>query len=265
MDKNMTVKLVARTIDLIEVFATQQRPLFLSELAKIMDIPVSSCLGLVRTLINRGYLYEVKKRGGYYPTRKLWLQAVKIDQGNPLLDIIHEQLIALQQQVNETIVLGKIVNDQVIYLDAIESNQSIRYSVQIGETRPLHANSIAKAILSKNTDDEILALLEKTPMEPYNEKTITSPEAFIASLQKIRKQGWSENIGDSIDDLAAIAMPFSFAGDWYGISIVGPMQRILKQWSSLPTYLTNTIEKILLNIADVQSSTTDKRENNDNL
>ncbi len=261
----MTVKLVARTLDLVEVFATHQRPLFLSELAKIMDIPVSSCLGLVRTLLNRGYLYEVRKRGGYYPTRKLWLQAVKIDQGNPLLDIIHEHLVALQQQVNETIVLGKILNEQVMYLDVVESNQSIRYSVQIGETRPLHANSIARAILAKSTDEEVLQLLQKIQMEPYNEKTITSPEVFIANLQKIRKQGWGENIGDSVDDLAAIAMAFPFAGDWYGISIVGPMQRILKQWSSLPNYLTNTIEQILASINNVHSSsaTDDEGENND--
>ncbi|WP_413774155.1 helix-turn-helix domain-containing protein [Entomomonas sp. E2T0] len=55
----MTVKLVAIRLDLVEVFATQQRPLFLSELAKFMDIPVSSCLGLVHTLLNRDYLYEV--------------------------------------------------------------------------------------------------------------------------------------------------------------------------------------------------------------
>jgi len=36
----MDVKLVARTLDLFERFATEQRPLPLTELARLMDVPV---------------------------------------------------------------------------------------------------------------------------------------------------------------------------------------------------------------------------------
>jgi DNA-binding IclR family transcriptional regulator len=57
------VKLVARTLDLFEVFAAEQRPLALNQLARLLDVPMSSCLALIRTLVGRGYLIEVRKRG----------------------------------------------------------------------------------------------------------------------------------------------------------------------------------------------------------
>ena len=65
-------KIVYRTLDVFEVFAQQKRPLSLTELVRQLDIPVSSCHDVVRALEERGYLYEVRPRGGYYPTSRLF-------------------------------------------------------------------------------------------------------------------------------------------------------------------------------------------------
>lgn len=240
----MTVKLVARTLDLIEVFAHYQRPLVLSELAAYLDIPPSSCLSMVRTMIDKGYLYEVKRRGGYYPTRKLETQATKIHEGNQILEVIHEHLVRLQKEVGESIILGKIQDDQIIYLDVIESNQVIRYAAQVGDLRPLHANSISKSILAQHDDDFVLDKLLNLKMTKYSEHTIASPREFLNDLENVRKNGFSSNLGESAEDLAAIAMPLNCSGDWYGISIVGPLNRMKKLWSSHPKALLKCIELI---------------------
>ncbi|CAM3746451.1 IclR family transcriptional regulator [Acinetobacter baumannii] len=240
----MTVKLVARALDLIEVFAHYQRPLVLSELAAYLDIPPSSCLSMVRTMIDKGYLYEVKRRGGYYPTRKLETQAAKIHEGNQILEVIHEHLVRLQKEVGESIVLGKIQDDQVIYLDVLESNQVIRYAAQIGDLRPLHANSISKSILAQHDDEYILDKLLNLKMTKYSEQTISSPREFLNDLEEVRKNGFSSNLGESAEDLAAIAMPLNCSGEWYGISIVGPLNRMKKLWTSHPKALSKCIELI---------------------
>ena len=61
----MNVKTAGRTLDLFEAFARERKPLSLSQLARAIGAPVSSCFGIVRTLEARGYLYEVKARGGF--------------------------------------------------------------------------------------------------------------------------------------------------------------------------------------------------------
>ena len=62
MDVNISVKTAARTLDVFECFAEARRPLSLSELARAIEAPVSSCFALIRTLEDRGYLYAVGRR-----------------------------------------------------------------------------------------------------------------------------------------------------------------------------------------------------------
>jgi hypothetical protein len=64
----MSVKTALRVIEIIETFAREKRALPLSELARLLDVPVSSCLALIRTLTGLGYLYETGRRQGYYPS-----------------------------------------------------------------------------------------------------------------------------------------------------------------------------------------------------
>ena len=47
---NHRVKTALRIIEIIEIFAKEQKPLALSELAKELNAPNSSCLALIRTL-----------------------------------------------------------------------------------------------------------------------------------------------------------------------------------------------------------------------
>ncbi len=62
----------------------------LTELARLLDVLMSGCLGLIRALSTRGYLHVVRKPGGYYPTKRLLSVAMHIDSGDPLVTISDE-------------------------------------------------------------------------------------------------------------------------------------------------------------------------------
>jgi DNA-binding IclR family transcriptional regulator len=65
------MRTVDRTLEIFEAFAEAKRPLSLSELARMIDMPVSSCHGLLRTLQKSGYMFALEVRRRYYPTRRL--------------------------------------------------------------------------------------------------------------------------------------------------------------------------------------------------
>ncbi len=222
----MDVKLVARTLDLFEVFAAERRPLSLTELARLMDVPMSSCLALARTLVSRGYLYEARRRGGYYPTQRLQRIAAAIDATDPVVDLAHPHLVALRDACGETAVLGAIQDTAVIYLDVVESQQAIRYARKPGELRPLHANSIGKAIFAQLDDDAQRALGARLAFDAYTDATVADLDALVAQARTSRARGWSENFGESAPELAALAMAFEVEGHWYGVSVVGPIERM---------------------------------------
>lgn len=222
----MNVKTAVRTLDLFETFAREGRPLPLSELGRLLAIPVSSCFALVQTLQNRGYIYEVQRRSGYYPTRRLQAVADRIAGSDPLLDRIRPTLLKLRDETGETVVLGKLQDARVLYLDVAESQQRIRYIAGIGEFRPPHANSLGKALLAALPPDERARLLADYDWAALTPRSLAAPAALERDLAEIAHRGWSVNAGESVPDLAAVACALRLNRDWYAISVAGPLYRM---------------------------------------
>lgn len=223
----MSVKTALRVIEIIEVFARERRPLSLTELARLLDVPVSSCLALIRTLNEIGYLYEIGRRNGYYPTSRLLAMAQQIAKADPVLDRVYPSLVELRDATQETVVFAKLATDRrVVYLEALDSPHPIRYTATAGEFKPLHANSLGKALLSTLADAERRALLRKAPLTRYTERTITDPDALDEELAMSRQRGWFCNLGESIAEVGAVAWPLTLAGEHYAISVGAPVYRI---------------------------------------
>ena len=223
------VKLVARTLDLFEVFAAEQRPLALNQLARLLDIPMSRCLALIRTLVGRGYLIEVRKRGGYYPTPRLLQLGMAIKAVDPAVEMLRAALTALRDATGETVVLGKVYDTSVLYLSVMESSKPVRYSVKPGERRPIHANSIGKAILAESPDAIREKLFSKIEFEHFTPHTVKDAAALDSQAALAKQRGWHANIGESAPELSAVAVAVNLGGELYGVSVAGPTERINSQ------------------------------------
>lgn len=225
----MEVKLVARTLELIELFAQTRRPMPLTELAQGLGAPMSSCLALVRTLVARGYLYEVRRRAGYYPTAKLHGLSAQILTGDPWLEQVRPRLATLRDAANETVMLGKIQDGAVLYLDVVESTQPVHYAARPGERRPLHTSSVAKAILARLAPAERELVLAQAQYTRYTDSTLATREALLADVERTAAQGWASNVGESVADLTGLAVALDLGGEWYALCMAGPTPRVWAQ------------------------------------
>ena len=238
----MSVKSAARVLDVIEAFAAERRPLTLSELAKVLAIPAASCLELIRTLSGRGYLYEVERRGGFYPSGRLHAQAAIIAAHDPVLARAAEALAALRDRTGETVVLAKLRGRDVLYLDVAESRQSVRYAAEIGAVRPVQANSLGKALLAGLDPAVREELLAGIDFRPLTGRTL-GRAGLERDLEASRRRGWYCNLGESVADLGAIARPLRLA-DSYAISVAGPLGRIEAALDAHAEALRETCEAI---------------------
>ena len=221
------VKTALRVIEIIEIFAKEQKPLSLSELAKELNAPNSSCLALIRTLMSLGYLYETNRRQGYYPTSRLLAMALKINQADPILERVQPSLQELSRITGETTVFGKLSADKhVIYLDIVHSENPIRYVAMPGEIKQIHSNSLGKALFSEFSSDEQAAICKTLSFERHNEKTIVDTDEFMLHIQEEKKLGRYTNFGETLPDVGALAWPVHLSGMLFAISIAGPLYRI---------------------------------------
>src|SRR5690606_38186406 len=113
-----------RPFDILDAFRTAKRPLSLSEISQLANIPLSTCHSVVRSLEQYGLLYFLSGRESY-PTRWLWDAAREINANDPVATRCLPALTALRDQTNETVILGTRQDDRVLYLLVVESGQTI--------------------------------------------------------------------------------------------------------------------------------------------
>lgn len=222
----MDVKTAGRTLDLIEVFASERRPLSLSELARAINAPVSSCYALVRTLEHRGYLHSLNARRSLYPTKRLLRNAERIAEHDPLTESVWPVLRALAGKTDETILLGKRVGTRIAFIEVIESSRGVRYSAEVGDTHPLHASAMGKAILSRLTPAEYAAALAEIRFTRVTVATLAGRAAFERDLRASIARGWFENRGENAADILAIAVPIRVDDQLFAIAVAGPLSRV---------------------------------------
>lgn len=220
------VKTVARTLDVFEAFVAARRPLSLSQLARAIRVPVASCFGIARTLERRGYLYTVRARRGFYPTKRLLENARLIVAHDPLADRLAPVLAGLRDGTGETVIFGKRVEDRVVYLDVLEGVHTVRYTARVGDLKLLHSSAIGKALLGALGDAERRSLLAGLELVRVTPATLTSRRALAADLAAGRARGWYVTRGENVADVMAVATPVVMNEEVFAVAVAGPIQRM---------------------------------------
>lgn len=220
------VPAATRTMTLFEVFAREKRPLSNSELARLLQLPESSCSDLVSTLLGCGYLMKTAKSRRLYPTSRLLTVAQDISVNDSVLASVREACELLRDQTGESVLCGRL-EDGVVHVIAVsEGRHSLRYAAGSGDRLSLHVSALGKAILSLGSDEEARRQLAIKPLKKLASGTLTDPEQLVAQIQAFRQQGWASVENEGGEDLAALAVAGSIGSETFAISIAGPVGRL---------------------------------------
>jgi DNA-binding IclR family transcriptional regulator len=220
-------KIVERTLDFIELFASERRPLSLSDISRLLKIPFSSCHDVLKALQARGYVYEIGPRAGFYPTVRLLELAKIISDHDPILQRAEFMLRKVRAAIDESVSLAKCGDETATYLLVLEPSHPLRFMVKVGEAvRSLHATSAGKAYLGSLKPEEFEAYLKTARLAPMTEKTIRSKTALRADIEQSRKRGYFLNQEESAEDATTVSAHFRWNGAYYVVTIAGPTSRM---------------------------------------
>ncbi len=223
---NATVRSADRALMIFEAFEAAKCQLTLRDLATRCDLPVSSCHGLVQTLLQRGYLYSIGGRKELYPNSRIYSLAKTIVENDPFISRFSADLEALRNETNETVTVGKRHGDGLRYIYTLDSLRPVRYAAKPGDIRALHSTANGKAILSMMSSEEFGQWVDARVLEPMTPRTITTKEGLFQDLEQGRERGYFIAAGEYSTDLDAIAVPVELHNDFITISLAGPTQRV---------------------------------------
>lgn len=222
----MTVRQIDNTLALLEYFAERQRPATLAEITRHFDWPRSSAHNILTTLVQAGYLYEPRARGGYYPSH-LWQRlADAFARAEPLPEALHRILRRLSEDTGETVWVSAPAGQFAVVLDVIESPAAVRYVAQPGMRVPIHNTATGQALLWQMPDQDRDVLLRRARYDGWGPASPQSPSAVQALLADGAARGWFHSARSHSPDLGGVAVPVTLAERGFSITVAGPVFRV---------------------------------------
>ncbi|HVZ42877.1 MAG TPA: IclR family transcriptional regulator [Ramlibacter sp.] len=250
----MSMKIAHRTLDCFEVFMRAARPLTLTELARELDAPMSSCFAQVKALRERGYLYSLGSRRGFYPTQKMLAIMNTVARNDPIMEMFQPVLADLRDRTRETVVLGKRADvDRIVYLALQEGPQTIRFTGEVGAQVGLNTSAIGKAILGELDDDELRENIAQLDLKKVTRASITNPRDLFNAIKEGKRRGYQTTVGENEDDVMGIAACVTVGEEPFAIALAGPVQRM----SELREEHAKKLLKACRQIAAMQSKVLD--------
>src|SRR5205085_7210693 len=109
---------------------------------------------------------------------------------DPILQRLQPTLERLRDETRETVILGRRQKDQIAYLEVLESPQTIRYSANAGDLKPLHSTCIGKTVLASLTPQELRDWLDDRKLEKVTSNTITTYARLMDALEEGKSLGY---------------------------------------------------------------------------
>jgi DNA-binding IclR family transcriptional regulator len=241
-------KIVERTLDFLELFADQKRPLSLSEIARLLEIPASSCHDVLQALLDRGYIYEISPRGGYYPTQRIYEVARTVAEHDPVVQRADGILRAMRDTLDESVLLAKVTDLQATYLLAFEPTHPLRFLARVGDNvRSLHATSAGKALLGSLSELTLAGFLKTATLARMTPNTITSKAALRTDIAAGNERGWFINKEESQEGVTTISARFNWITALYIVSVAGPTMRITPKLEKAAGLLANACKLLATN------------------
>ncbi|WP_299358583.1 IclR family transcriptional regulator [uncultured Paracoccus sp.] len=220
------MKQAANVLDLLEYFAREQKTASLADLSAHFGWPRSSTFNLIQTLVERGFLYEPKPRGGYYPTSRWLALAQDVAAAEPLPKAALALIRDLADAIGETVWIAAPSGQQAVLLSVIQSAHAVRYTAEPGRRVPIHATASGQAIMSQMTAAQKTAILRKAVFERFGEGTPMSVEEVEQSISASLRRGWFRSASAYSPDLGGVSVPLAFSGRIFSVTVAGPLFRI---------------------------------------
>ncbi|WP_422085176.1 IclR family transcriptional regulator [Variovorax sp.] len=223
------VPAATRTMTLLEVFAREKRELSNSDLARLMDLPESSCSDLLHTLHELGYLLRTARSRRFYPTARLLTVAKEISASDPLYAVGAEACELLRDRTGETGLCGRLESGVVKVIALSEGRHALRYMQHVGDKLALHVSALGKAILAIGTPEEAARQLRLKPLRSLASGTITDLSELEAQVARAREQGWIWVENEGSEGLTAVAVAGQIGGETLALSVAGLTHRMRDQ------------------------------------
>lgn len=221
------LKVVGKTFRVIETLSQTQSGLPLSELARHVKQPKATVFRILFTLKQLGYVEQDPRSEIYKLSHQLrWRTGNQARE--TLKAIARPHLERILGRFEQTVCLGILDRDQILYIEILEGLRSIRMAATVNTYAPIYSTSLGKSILAFLEPTEAETILSSRPLAKLTGKTITSLARLRRHLALVRKNGYAVDNEETERGARCVGAPIynAQARPFAAISVSGPISYI---------------------------------------
>jgi DNA-binding IclR family transcriptional regulator len=232
------VRAVDHAIDVLNAVAQASAPIGVSDLARRTGLSKATIHHLLTTLEDRRFVMRDEDTARYRLGWALYELGSSLVRDVDLSRAARPHLDKLAALTGESVLIGILDGDSVLYLDRGESPSGLRMVANTGRRGPLHATATGKALLAFAPDAEIFERVLSRPLTPYTKTTITDPAQLRHELAQVRQQGYATCWQEHEVGLCSLAVTLrDYTGTVIGaLAMAGPSTRLTSR--TLTAHLT---------------------------
>ncbi len=221
------IKSIEKAFRLLEILCLEGE-IGVSELGKRVNLKKANVHRLLATLSHLGYAEKDPATAKYRPTFKTFELGSALINRIGVQTIAHPYLEQLGKQFGETNNLGVLSQGEVVYIDKVESSESLRMDLKVGIRLPAYCTALGKVLIAHLPPAELEEYLRRQKLFLHTPRTVISPEKLRKNLKKVREQGYALDEQEYAEGICCIAAPVR---DYRGkvvaaISVAGPSIRV---------------------------------------
>jgi IclR family acetate operon transcriptional repressor len=220
------VRSVSRAVRALELIA-EQGELGVTDLGRGLGVHKATASRLAATLADGGLIerdpVSDRYRLGFGLIRLVGAALAGVD----LVRTAHPVLEELAERTRETVNIGVLSGDAVLYLDQVSSGHLIASTNWVGRRTPLHCSSSGKVFLA-HLPEPVLEQALARPLEAPTPRTVTDPARLRRQLAEVRVRGYATIQEELEQGLNAVAAPVrQLNGEVAAaVSVSGPSFRV---------------------------------------
>lgn len=230
-----------KTLQMIELVAQRNGKISVSEIAKEMNIHVSSADRYLLTLQHLGYVEKDAVTGSFRLNEKIISLSEAIIQSHPLTERYLTTMHTLAYTYKTTTHIMAFHNHKTVTLHKDLQTQNMSFNQAFYDpTRYYYCSGPGKLLLSTFSDEELDDYLNHTRIIIFTEKTLSSPQAIKDEIALIRQRGYSYHDEEWLPGNLTLSFPLRVKGE-----IKGAMSLMCSADRRQEMLSQTTIEKIM--------------------
>jgi IclR family transcriptional regulator, acetate operon repressor len=212
------------------ILAFEQADSFtIGEIGALLGVSRSTAYRLLKLLEHREFVRQDSRTKAFHGGPALLRVGLAAVSRSDLRMKLRPLLERIVSAVDETAHLVVLQREDAFYMDCVEGSKIVRATPRVGTSLPAHVTAAGKVLLAKLPQERLDAILAGE-LRALTDRSTTSPKALRDELDRVRRQGWALNDGESEVGLRAVAVPVDASTAQTGvdaaITIAGPAQRL---------------------------------------